>query len=330
MLVHRAAPQQAAIGEPHVAVVEPKLVQHGVVGDEHVGVAVAVEVRAHRAQAVAERDVHAGRVGRIRERAVAVVAVQAIHRRRLIDVRPAIGGMQRGGGAILFDGRRPVDVVDDEQIQVAIQIQVQKRGGGAPARVANPRLRGHVLKTAAPVVAQQRVGAEIRHIEIRIAIVVVIAGGHAHAVAAIGGVAEVARLVEMAVVPVQVQPVRRIRPRCADAPALHQVQVQIVVPIHVHQRDAAGHDLRQQVPLHMARNMREIHPAQRRFFVEPGRGRRRTRAGEQRQSSKPTAQTVETHGGGATNWHHASARSPAGPSHSGPAHPRADAPARRR
>src|SRR5579859_7925281 len=75
----------------------------------------------------------------------------------------------------------PLDVVADEQIQLAIVVYIYPGRAGAPAPVAYPRRIAHIHKTLAVIVMQQPVAADTGDIKVLIAVVVIVSHGHAHA-----------------------------------------------------------------------------------------------------------------------------------------------------
>ena len=77
---------------------------------------------------------------------------------------------------------RPLDIVADVEVQVAIVVVVEKGGGRRPLLLpaGHPGIGGDVAETAT-FVAKQAVRAHRSHEEIRPAVVVVVGSGHAHA-----------------------------------------------------------------------------------------------------------------------------------------------------
>ena len=76
----------------------------------------------------------------------------------------------------------PVDVAADEEVEKAIGIVVEERCARAPPSPTRARLRRDVFEATAEV-AVEKVSAEVRHVEVHPAVVVVVAGGHSHRVA---------------------------------------------------------------------------------------------------------------------------------------------------
>ena len=82
-----------------------------------------------------------------------------------------------------IDVARPLDVVADEQIEVAVVVVVEpgRRCSTGPPRRPHPRRR-HVAELSSPIVAQQRVMPDRGDEEVDPTVVVVVAGGQAHPV----------------------------------------------------------------------------------------------------------------------------------------------------
>ena len=75
-----------------------------------------------------------------------------------------------------------VDIVQYDQIQAAVAIIVDERCARAPSRIVYARFLGYIRKGPVAVVVIKNIGAKIRHVDIGIAVVVVIANRYAHAV----------------------------------------------------------------------------------------------------------------------------------------------------
>jgi hypothetical protein len=177
-------------------------VSRRVVGDEEVCAAVAVDVDRGHGQGLGHGlfgarvgDVEAGLAGDLGEGAVAIVEEEE-------GVGPAVGlgeavgedlaAVDGGDGAlgdlggIAVDLGRPLEVVADEEVEVAVAVGVEEGGAGAPGShlgglAGDACLLGHVLEVA-PAVAEEAVGAYGGEVEVDPAVAVVVGGGHAHAV----------------------------------------------------------------------------------------------------------------------------------------------------
>jgi hypothetical protein len=126
----------------------------------------------------------------VRERAVAVVAKQGI-REATIQGRRA-GHPLAGGSTSPGCLERPVEVVAHEQIQLAVPVVVEPGCPDRPrllARGRRPRDTGlacDIGKRAVPVVPVERVVVHAGDEQVGVAVVVVVARGHAHVVAGSG------------------------------------------------------------------------------------------------------------------------------------------------
>ena len=70
------------------------------------------------------------------------------------------------------------------QVEPAIPVVVDERGRDTPARIIRAREAGHIGERAVAVVAEHLVpAAEAGEVQVHTAVVVVIAGSHAHPVA---------------------------------------------------------------------------------------------------------------------------------------------------
>src|SRR6187549_3177000 len=103
-----------------------------------------------------------------------------------------------------------VHVVDDEEIEIAVLVEVGKRAARTPARLADMRSRCHVGKRAVTAIAIEHVRAEVRHVEVNPAVVVVVTRARAHAVVAMLYPRASADIVKRAVAAVVIQPVLRL------------------------------------------------------------------------------------------------------------------------
>ena len=186
ILAERDAAQHAFLAERAVVVVHEQQAGRRIAGDVDVGPSVFVEIGGDDGHAVARRrGGDAGLFADVRERAVAVVAIQrmpavrkaarAAEHRNPLPVAVAVRARHR---RVL---EREPDVVRDEQIEVAVAVVVEEAAAGAPARlrVPEPRRLRHVGEGPVAVVAIEPVLAEERAEEILEAVVVVVADADA-------------------------------------------------------------------------------------------------------------------------------------------------------
>ena len=95
------------------------------------------------------------------KRPLPVVAVQPVGH-RAVGARPAVVAGAERVGAVLVVGHGEIEVIGDEQIEVAVAIVVEERRARAPERIAHARRGGDVGERAVAVVAEERVGPEGR------------------------------------------------------------------------------------------------------------------------------------------------------------------------
>ena len=126
--VEADAPHNGFVSEAAVRTVHPQLIHFTVIGDIDIDPPIPVHISAGDAEAAA-RDIDAGLASGVVERPISAVAVEDVQgtfellRRAVIDVtvwRPA------GDAAVI------VDIVDDVEIEVAVAVEIDESGGGAP------------------------------------------------------------------------------------------------------------------------------------------------------------------------------------------------------
>ena len=76
----------------------------------------------------------------------------------------------------------PLDVVRDEEVELAVAVVVEPGGAGREGGVAQAGLRGHVAELAGAFVVKEVVAAESGDVDVVAAVVIVIADRHAEAV----------------------------------------------------------------------------------------------------------------------------------------------------
>src|SRR5262252_6308606 len=79
-------------------------------------------------------------------------------------------------------GAREIHVAGDEQIEVAVAVEVGKRTARAPAAAGYSRGCGHIGKSEVASILVQRVAPDARDVQIDVTVVVDVARAHAHAV----------------------------------------------------------------------------------------------------------------------------------------------------
>jgi len=278
------------------ALVSPQRISHTVVRDVDVLVAVVVVVSGDDAERVARfRECEAGLARGVREGAVPVVAVDHVldgylPERPAIDRNGSIGAVDavRGLGGPAGRAPRAVDdVVADVDVEVSVVVHVEEGRGGAPVvGPADSGLFGDVGEGPVTVVAQEHVRPEVRHVEIGIAVVVVVADGHAVAPATVPHAGLVRHLGETTVPDAAIKPVRLpFAGGAVVSGAVHDVEVELAVAVVVEPGSAGAHRLVD--PTFLARNVATdvvvVDAGRFRRIGETGRGERRVRrAGDRR------------------------------------------------
>ena len=151
---------------------------HGtVIGNIDICISIAVKVRQGNAEA-ASGQFYTGFV-RYVGKASTIVAVEQIAN-WFVGLWPAIGS-----NAPLFAENVSieikVDVVGGEEVEIPVEIVVEKGRTRAPTAVANACLLGRIYKIST-LISIECVGAKVGNVEVGIAIVVVVRCGYAHAV----------------------------------------------------------------------------------------------------------------------------------------------------
>ena len=165
--------------------------------------------------------------------------------------------------ASLKQGRvlqRVIQIVAHEQVDETVTIEIKKRRRHAPRRgIVGAARCGNVGEGAVPVVVEHLVAAKSGEVQIDPAVVVDVADGDAHPVAArmnaarCGDVGEMERprAIRLDFEIVAIQPVaersgrRRNQGRAvAEHFALHEIDIEIAVVVVIEQRDARRHDFR--------------------------------------------------------------------------------------
>jgi hypothetical protein len=135
----------------------------------------------------------------------------------------------------------------------------------------------------ATIAFEQNVAADVRDVQVGDAVVVEIAGSNTHPIT--DGVRAAARcdVVErpVAAVPVEAMP-GQLTGGGEQIAALHEIQIEIAVVVHVEQRDAATHDFREVELLCVPGAMREGDPRALGDVFEPGGAGWISRAGRRR------------------------------------------------
>ena len=153
----------------------------GVAGDVHVGPAVVVEIAGEHGEAGGFRSLDSGALGHVGEPPTSVVVIErhgfgrqahgaADHGEPFPHALPAIAGLGHAGGI-------EIEIVGDEQVQLAVAIVIEKGAAGAPAlgrgQAACLRL---IAKRAVALVMPEHVAAPGGDEQVDAAVVVDVAG----------------------------------------------------------------------------------------------------------------------------------------------------------
>ena len=182
-----------------------------------------------------------------------------------------------------------VNVIGDEEVHVAVAIDVGPGAARTEDRCAgDTRRAGDVGEVTAAVVAIQRVRADAGHVDVDPAVVVVVGGARAHAVAGMAEACSGGHVVERpgAAVPEQAMPGASGHRGVRDRPAVHQQQVLPAVVVVVEEQSAAAHDFVEMPRRARAADMGEVETLGRRDVLElwdGGRPGRRASLGRHRQ-----------------------------------------------
>ena len=134
----------------------------------------------------------------------------------------------------------------NEQVQIAVPVDVQEiRTGTDLVAVGDACRGGHVGERAVTVVAVQHVGAEVVDVQILVAIVVVVPGGHSQPVSRMSHARLDRHIGESALAVIAVERIGgpdvglRARQRCPT----EKIDVGVPVPVIVEQGQPARHGL---------------------------------------------------------------------------------------
>ena len=243
----RLRPSEAAEGcaglhglfaEAPRAIVHPEVVRLGVVGHIEVGQSLPGEVVADHAEPPGGQRADPDPATDFLEPPAAEVSVEEVgdagEFRRAAVVAASVGGEA-------LERRVVVHVTRDEQVEMPVRVVVAEHRGGRPSLVGR-KGRGGGVSRRVVVPEEQGVGAVGRSVEVEVAVPVRVADRGAHPVAGrwrerVGYRGETQR--RRVGPPVLVE---RVRPG-----ALDEVEVEVPVAVVVQQRQAAAHDLGQEV-----------------------------------------------------------------------------------
>ncbi len=169
---------------------------------------------------------------------------------------------------------RGVDVVGDEQVEVAVAIDVDERAARAPERRTGAAGVGDLGKPTASGIAIQRIRPDVGDVEIGEAVIVEVPRAGAHAVVAVADVRAVRHILEGSVAAVSIQAVtgalghRRIRVRAA----VNEKHVEPAVVVEVEEEAARPHDFREELLVAGPVDVHEIQSGRAGNISKGGRG----------------------------------------------------------
>ena len=150
----------------------------------------------------------------------------------------------------LVDLGRPGDVVADEQIEIAVVVDVEERRAGEPAiGPLGVGRGGDVVEVPLAVVAEQIAAADRRDVEVGIAVVVVVAHGDALAVERLVEPGFLGDVLEVSLAVVAIEGLGRRGLDLVAGPVrrVDEEQVLVAVAVVVEEGDARAHRLGQEL-----------------------------------------------------------------------------------
>ena len=204
----------ADLGETALAVVVEEKVRHRIVGDEHIRPAVIVVVADRHAETIADVLGDPGLGADVSEHALAVVAIEHAREPWVVERVAVDANAALRVAAERVLARRRVEVVGDEQIQIAVAIDVHERAARAPPVQPDARRARDVRERAVAGVSIQRVGTVVGDVEIGASVAIDVARARAHPVLAMDDAGGRRHVLEQSVALVVKEPVpRRLRLR---------------------------------------------------------------------------------------------------------------------
>ncbi len=234
--------------------IEPQLVRRRIVGHVDVSASIAVEIRAHHAEPRSIRPVDSRSFRYVLKLSVAQISKQA-SRHGLVHLGRAVVGFARRRGTATIALDCEIDIVADEKIEIPVAIEIHPRGASRPVRIIDAGFARDIGEGTVAIIVIEHVAAEVGHVEIEEAVVIIVAGSHAHAIADVSHSGFFSDVDESQLTrfgqQIFEQPVARFpagrgreeRFAAVEGRALHQIDVQVAVVIVVEQRHAGTHDL---------------------------------------------------------------------------------------
>ena len=231
---------------------------------------VTVEVMDHHPETIRGMITNTAGLRYVLERPVPEASVEPVLPLR-IHRRVAVVATTLRVHTRLLDRRRPRHVHRDVEVEMPVAIEIEERGARPESDLAQARGFRDVREGRVAVVAQKHIGPDVSHVDIEVAVTVVVGDTRPHPVAGVTGSARLGRL---GVPPAAVVEKELVRPGLADlglrdSPPLHEVEIEIPVAVGVEPGPARPHLLDNEV-LALARHMAEIHSPLGGDLHEPG------------------------------------------------------------
>ena len=242
-----------------VAPVEEQGIRMQVVSHVQVDRSVGVQVRGNDALGAPRSISHSNRLRYVRERAVALVAIQNIplrpHRVRAAEDPDAARSIAAKRVCVPC----PFCIIADIQIKQPVVIVVQHAGAGGPAGIVDAR-RADRLECSVALVAIQHVGSVASDVDIGESVGIKVAHGDSGAITGVVQPALCAAVRETPIALIAIQAVRRFPPLWIDRKgrAGGEVQVDASVQIIIEGRQPAAVRRRKRFFVRGARVMHEI------------------------------------------------------------------------
>src|SRR5260221_188858 len=177
------AGDEGDVFEGAVVIVEEKKIGPGVVGDGDVGPAVAVEIGENDAHAFCFGLADAGGIADVGEGTVVIVVVELQFLAAIVAgiAVGAIAGTFLAAPEIVFG--RPVDVIENDEIEIAVVVVIEPGGAGGPAAfVGDTSFCGDIGEGTVAVVVIKDGAVVAGDVEVGKAVVIVIGDGDSLAV----------------------------------------------------------------------------------------------------------------------------------------------------
>ncbi len=176
---------ETSLAERSIAVVVKQEVIHDIVGDENISETVAVVVGKRHTQSVTFERGNSGLDAHILKRAVTAIVIEDVADGGKLTRRAIALNVATAGLAAL---EVPVQIANDEQVELAVVIVVEKSRRLRPAASRHSSLRRHISERAVAVVVVEDVVPVAGYEYVGITVVVVVANGHPHSIIPVAGI----------------------------------------------------------------------------------------------------------------------------------------------